>query len=175
MASPRTLLGECLPTGKDANNLQKLLMQSYLEFFNWYLANTFAHYDKVKPTNNTRPRSEAAANTEEITHMAFFELRQYNIRRNKMKEWLKIFSEEIAPFQIAKGMVICVSWHGETDDSVFVWMRRFNSEKERERLYKAVYEDPHWQNEISSRVGKLIDRKKIQVQRIVPTKKSNVQ
>ena len=107
--------------------------------------------------------------------MAFFELRQYKIRRNKMKEWLKIFDEEIAPFQIGKGMVICGSWHGESDDSVFVWMRRFNSEKERERLYKAVYEDPHWQNEISPRVGKLIFRDKIQVQRIVPNKKSNVQ
>ncbi|MBN42670.1 MAG: NIPSNAP family containing protein [Alphaproteobacteria bacterium] len=107
--------------------------------------------------------------------MAFFELRQYKIRRNKMKEWLKVFDEEIAPFQIGKGMVICGSWHGEADDSIFVWMRRFNSEKERERLYKAVYEDPYWQTEIAPRVGKLIFRDKIQVQRIVPNKKSNVQ
>ena len=107
--------------------------------------------------------------------MAFFELRQYAIKRGKRAEWLKIFDEEIAPFQISKGMVVCGSFHGETDDSVFVWIRRFNTEKERVRLYKAVYEDPHWVNEISPRVGKLIDRKKIKVQRIVPNKKSVVQ
>jgi hypothetical protein len=107
--------------------------------------------------------------------MAFFELRQYKIRRGKMKEWLKIFDEEIAPFQISKGMVICGSFHGETDDSIFVWIRRFNNEKERIRLYKAVYQDPHWVSDISPRVGKLIDRKKIQVQRIAPNKKSTVQ
>jgi ribosomal protein L11 methylase PrmA len=107
--------------------------------------------------------------------MAFFELRQYKIRRNKMKDWLKIFNEEIVPFQISKGMVICGSWHGETDDSVFVWIRRFNSEAESKRIYKAVYEDPHWQNDIAPRVGKLIFRDKIQVQRIVANKKSSVQ
>ncbi|MEH6754874.1 MAG: NIPSNAP family protein [Alphaproteobacteria bacterium] len=107
--------------------------------------------------------------------MAFFELRQYKIKRGKMAEWLKLFDEEVVPFQTAKGMVICGSFHGETDDSVFVWMRRFNTEKERVRLYKAVYEDPHWVNEISPLVGKLMDRKKIQVQRIVPNKKSVVQ
>jgi hypothetical protein len=107
--------------------------------------------------------------------MAFFELRQYVIRRGKMKEWLKLFDEEVAPFQISKGMVICGMFHGETDNSVFVWMRRFNSEAERKRLYKAVYEDPHWVNEISPRVGKLMDRSKISVQRIVPNKKSSVQ
>lgn len=107
--------------------------------------------------------------------MAFFELRQYKIKRGKMAEWLKMFDEEVVPFQTSKGMVICGSFHGETDDSVFVWMRRFNNEKERVRLYKAVYEDPHWVNEISPRVGKLMDRKKIQVQRIVPNKKSVVQ
>lgn len=107
--------------------------------------------------------------------MAFFELRQYKIRRGKMAEWLKMFDEEVAPFQISKGMVVCGSFHGETDDSIFVWIRRFNTEKERARLYKAVYEDPYWKNEISPRVGKLIDREKIQVQRIVPNKKSVVQ
>jgi hypothetical protein len=41
-------------------------------------------------------------------------------------------------------MVITGSYRGETDDSVYVWMRRFESEAQRETLYKAVYESDHW-------------------------------
>jgi NIPSNAP protein len=101
--------------------------------------------------------------------MAFYELRQYVILPGKMEAWLKCMEEEIIPFQVAKGMVITGSYRGEKDDSVYVWMRRFESEAERERQYKAVYESDHWKNVISPKVGELIDRSKINVQRIVPT------
>ena len=107
--------------------------------------------------------------------MAFYELRQYHIRRGKMDEWLKFMEEVIIPFQVSKGMVITGSFKHETDSSEYIWMRRFNTEKERERLYKAVYQSEEWQKNISPFVGKLIDREKIQVQRLVPTKKSTVQ
>ena len=70
--------------------------------------------------------------------MAFYELRQYKVRPGKMDEWVKIMEEEIIPFQVSKGMVICGSFRGETDPSVYVWLRRFESEAEREALYKAV-------------------------------------
>jgi len=52
--------------------------------------------------------------------MAFYELRQYKVQPGKMNEWVKIMEEEIIPFQISKGMVICGSFRGETDDSVYV-------------------------------------------------------
>ena len=107
--------------------------------------------------------------------MAFYELRKYKIRRGKMNEWLKLMEGEIIPFQVSKGMVITGSFRGETDDSVYIWLRRFNNEKERERLYRAVYEDPHWTNDIAPRVGKLMQREKIEIQRIIPTKKSTTQ
>ncbi len=107
--------------------------------------------------------------------MAFYELRQYVIREGKMEAWLKCMEEEIIPFQSAKGMVITGSYRGETDDSVYVWTRRFESEEERERLYKAVYESDHWKNNISPKVGELIDRSQIKVQRIVPTRLSTSQ
>jgi len=104
--------------------------------------------------------------------MPFYELRQYEIRPGKMAAWLTLMEEEIVPFQASKGMVIPASFRGETDDSVFVWMRRFESEAEREKLYAAVYEDDHWKNVISPRIGELIDRETIKVQRIVPTSRS---
>src|SRR6266446_1722721 len=61
--------------------------------------------------------------------MAFYELRQYKVRPGKIDQWVKIMEEEIIPFQVSKGMVICGSFRGETDPSVYVWLRRFESEK----------------------------------------------
>jgi hypothetical protein len=107
--------------------------------------------------------------------MAFYELRQYTIRPGKMEAWLKCMEEEIIPFQVAKGVVITGSYRGEKDDSVYVWMRRFEDEAERERLYKAVYESEHWKNVIGPKVGELIDRSTISVQRLLPTRLSTAQ
>ena len=103
--------------------------------------------------------------------MAFYELRQYKVRPGKMQEWLKVMEEEIIPFQVAKGMVITGSFRGEADESVYVWLRRFESEA----LYKAVYESDHWKKEIAPRIPDLLDREKMVVTRIVPTTRSAVQ
>ncbi len=107
--------------------------------------------------------------------MAFYELRQYLIKPGQMDAWLKLFHEEILPFQVGKGMLITGIWRGETDDSVFVWTRRFESEAQRVALYAAVYEDPHWKTSISPRVGECIDRPSIKVQRITATTLSPAQ
>lgn len=106
--------------------------------------------------------------------MAFYELRQYKVLPGKLDEWVRIMEEEIIPFQVSKGMVICGSFRGETDNSVYVWLRRFESEAEREALYKAVYESEYWKNEIAPRVAQYLDRPNIVVTRIVPTPKSTV-
>ena len=92
-----------------------------------------------------------------------------------MQEWLKVMEEEIIPFQVAKSMVITGSYRGETDDSVYVWMRRFESEAQREALYKAVYESDHWKKEIAPRIPDLLDREKMVVTRIQPTSRSAAQ
>jgi hypothetical protein len=104
--------------------------------------------------------------------MAFYELRQYHVRPGKMDEWVKIMEEEIIPFQVSKGMVITGSFRGETDDSKYVWLRRFESEAEREALYKAVYETDHWKTKIAPRVPDCLDRDKMVITRIVSTPKS---
>ena len=107
--------------------------------------------------------------------MAFYELRQYHINPGRMDEWVAYMEGTIIPFQVSQGMVITASFRGEEDDSVYVWMRRFESEAQREALYAAVYESDFWRNDVSPRVGELIDRARINVQRIVPTPKSVAQ
>ena len=72
-------------------------------------------------------------------------------------------------------MVITGSFRGETDASVYVWLRRFDSEAQREVLYKEVYESDFWKTKISPRVPEYLDRSAIVVTRIVATPKSTVQ
>jgi hypothetical protein len=106
--------------------------------------------------------------------MAFYELRQYKVKPGKMDEWVQIMEQEIIPFQVSKGMVICGSFRGETDESCYVWLRRFESEEQREALYKAVYETDYWKNDMGPRVPNYLIREENVVQRIVPTPKSTV-
>jgi hypothetical protein len=107
--------------------------------------------------------------------MAFYELRQYKVRPGMLDGWIKIMEEEIIPFQVSKGMVICGSFRGETDPSVYIWLRRFESEAEREALYKAVYESEHWKTQIAPRVPEYLDRSAMVITRIIATPKSTVQ
>jgi hypothetical protein len=72
-------------------------------------------------------------------------------------------------------MVICGSFRGETDPSVYVWLRRFESEQQREVLYKAVYESDYWTEKIAPRVPEFLDRPNNVITRIVATPKSTVQ
>tara|TARA_B100000749_G_scaffold84734_1_gene64531 strand:- start:1389 stop:1709 length:321 start_codon:yes stop_codon:yes gene_type:complete len=105
----------------------------------------------------------------------FYELRQYKIVDGKMDAFVELMESEIIPFQIGKGMVITGSFRGEEDPTTYVWMRRFSSESERERLYEAVYESDDWKTSFAPRVGELMDRSGIKVQRIVPTPRSVTQ
>jgi hypothetical protein len=102
----------------------------------------------------------------------FFELRQYRIKDGKMDEWVQFMESEIIPFQVSKGMVVIGSFVGEEEEDLYIWIRRFEDEVEREKLYKAVYEDPHWLEELSPRVGDIMDRERIVVTRMLPTGRS---
>ena len=107
--------------------------------------------------------------------MAFYELRQYTVRPGQMDTWLKIMEEEIIPFQVAKGMVISASFRGEEDDSVYVWIRRFESEEHRQALYDAVYGTTEWTEGISPRLTDVLDREAMVVTRLTPTQMSILQ
>jgi hypothetical protein len=107
--------------------------------------------------------------------MAFYELRQYKVLPDKLESWVKMMETEIIPFQVSKGMVITGSFHGETDESVYIWLRRFDSEEQRVALYAAVYESDYWKTQIAPRVPEHLDRSAIVVTRIVPTPKSVAQ
>lgn len=101
-----------------------------------------------------------------------FELRQYRILPGQRDTWVKFMEDVLIPFQVSKGMVIVGSFVAEEDDDLYVWIRRFDSEQEREQLYRAVYESDHWKSTIAPRISEMLDREKMVVTRLVPTPRS---
>ena len=98
-----------------------------------------------------------------------FELRRYEIRAGRRAEWVDFMEDVIIPFQTTKGVVVCGSFISETEPDVYYWLRRFDDEAERARLYVAVYEDPLWLERIKPTIDELLDRDSMQVTRLNPT------
>ena len=105
----------------------------------------------------------------------FFELRQYRMRPGEEANWVNYMEEVIIPFQISKGMVILGSFVGEEEKDLYVWIRRFESEEQREQLYEAVYESDTWKNEIAPKIPDMMDRSQIKVTRLEATPRSVIQ
>ena len=105
----------------------------------------------------------------------FFELREYRTLPGQRENWVNFMEEEIIPFQVSKGMVILGSFTGEEEDDLYIWIRRFESEAQREKLYEAVYQSDRWVNEIGPKVPQMLDRDKIVVRRIEATPRSVIQ
>jgi len=78
----------------------------------------------------------------------FFELREYRTQPGERENWVKFMEEQIIPFQVSKGMVIVASFVGQEEDDLYIWVRRFESEAQREKVYEAVYESDTWKNDI---------------------------
>src|SRR5260370_369650 len=102
----------------------------------------------------------------------FFELRQYHIHPGQQKAWVKGMEEEIIPFQVKMGMVILGSFVGEEDQSVYGWIRRFESEAERRPLYDVVSQSDYWKNAISPPVPTMSDLSPLYVTRLTAPPRS---
>jgi hypothetical protein len=102
----------------------------------------------------------------------FCELRQYRTKPGQRENWVRYMEEVIIPFQTSKGMTILGSFTGQEEDDLYVWIRRFEDEADRERLYQEVYESDHWKNVIAPKIPDMLDRDKIKVSRIEPTSQS---
>src|SRR6266567_7651808 len=97
----------------------------------------------------------------------FYELRQYRTRPGQRENWVRFMEEVIIPFQTKQGMTISGSFigqpaggagsgrrgaNGTEDDDLYVWIRRFESEGDRDHLYAAVYESDHWKEQIAPKI-----------------------
>jgi hypothetical protein len=104
-----------------------------------------------------------------------FELRQYRMKPGQRERWVKWMEEKIIPYQVSLGVTILGSFISDEDPDLYVWLRRFDSEQERQRLYAEMYESPTWINEIKPVNDGMIIREKIQVTRLRATPRSVIQ
>jgi hypothetical protein len=104
-----------------------------------------------------------------------YELRQYQVKKGKMKQWVKLFEEEIVPFQVSMGMVIPASFTAIQKKDQFVWLRRFKNEAERARLYRTVYEHRQWKEVILPKVKQVLVMSAVASTQMSPTAKSVLQ
>lgn len=107
--------------------------------------------------------------------MAFFEFRNYFVRDGQMDAWLSLMQDEIIPFAVECGTVFCGSFVDLEDPTAYHWIRRFEDEAHREKIYQRFYESDRWVNELSPRVGALLLREKSIIHRLDPTSLSPMQ
>ncbi|MEI7811572.1 MAG: NIPSNAP family protein [Ignavibacteria bacterium] len=102
----------------------------------------------------------------------FFELRQYRLKPGTRDKWIKLMEEEIIPFQTSKGIEVVASFIDLEDPDLYIWIRKFKNDEEKERLYKAVYESAEWLDVIKPKSDEIILRKEIKVNKIEATSAS---
>ena len=99
----------------------------------------------------------------------FFELREYRTQPGQRENWVRFMEEVIIPFQVSKGMVIVGTFVGQEEDDLYIWIRRFDGEEQREKLYEAVYESDTWRDDIGPKIPSMLKRSNTVVRRIEAT------
>lgn len=96
--------------------------------------------------------------------MKIIELREYRIKTGKTQEWLTWMRDELLPYQRSKGMKILATYitQGADGADYFVWLREFDDEASRQRLYEETYND-WWNSEIRPKVFELVEQDAISV------------
>ncbi|NLX36565.1 MAG: NIPSNAP family containing protein [Chloroflexi bacterium] len=100
----------------------------------------------------------------------FFEFRQYKMDPSRRAHFAELMDTVVIPFQVSKGMIVVGAWVDQEDPSLYYWMRRFESEEERIRLYETVYQSDGWLNEVKPQLGDTVQE--IVVKRIEPSPRS---
>ena len=119
----------------------------------------------------------------------FFELRIYEVYPNKMSDWVEFMNKEIIPFQEERGMEINGTFimnssdqffeesgerkmHSEKKESTYVWIRRFQGQDQKNKLYKAVYESNEWIEYYRPKVSEMVNLNSIIVHNLSATEMS---
>lgn len=72
------------------------------------------------------------------------EIRTYKLQPGKGPEFVAWFENEVAPAMEAAGMPVLGSFVSTEDEDLFVYLRRFEDEEERDRLTAAFYSSDAW-------------------------------
>jgi hypothetical protein len=98
----------------------------------------------------------------------FIEHYEYQVNPGMWDQWEEFMVEHAVPYQQSCGMRILGLFWADDDHTRFVWMRLFDNEEERVRLYAAVYESEHWQQKMLPEVRRLVVTGSSRTTRLVP-------
>ena len=101
-----------------------------------------------------------------------FELREYRCRPGRRDEFARYMDETLIPFQVSMGVVVVGSFIDREDPDRYVWIRRFDTEEDRERIYEKMYGSDRWKSELLPTVGKMVRREESVITQLHPTPKS---
>ncbi len=101
-----------------------------------------------------------------------FELREYHCKPGRRDEFVALMEEVIIPLNVKAGAVVVASFVGESDDDTYIWIRRFDNEEHRARLYEEIYQSDFWKTEIAPKTGEMLDRSLHRITRLNPTPRS---
>ena len=72
------------------------------------------------------------------------DVRIYTVNRGEMDDWLRLWTEQIAPLHARLGMNIEGAWVNRPQNE-FVWARSFEDEADQQEKMKQFYESPERQ------------------------------
>ena len=80
--------------------------------------------------------------------MAVIEVRIYTIHQGKREEFVKLYDGVLLPAQRRFGLEVLGQFISLDDDQTFVWLRRFDSQQERQRKWGEFYGSDLWRNQL---------------------------
>ncbi len=103
-----------------------------------------------------------------------FELRSYWTFPGQRDRWIRYMDDRIIPYMTRNGMTVVGSFVSNDDPDLYFWIRRFETEEERSRLYSAVYGAPEWGDDILPPILTMVDKDRVQVTIVSPTMTSGL-
>ncbi len=87
-----------------------------------------------------------------------YELREYRIKTGCLTRWIDVMESLVIPFQREKGMDVVGSFVAVDVEDLYIWIRRFENESERKRLYDLVYGSSYWNDTVRPAMGDMLLR-----------------
>jgi NIPSNAP len=106
--------------------------------------------------------------------MSVIEVRIYTIHEGMRDEFVKLYDEVLLPAQQRFGLDVLGQFTSTDDDQTFVWLRRFDSQDERQRKWDEFYGSDLWKTELGPRANAMI-KDSDNVIAVVPTPGSAIQ
>lgn len=98
-----------------------------------------------------------------------YELRQYWAQPGCRDELVELMTTRILPYQIEAGVDVVATFVAADDPDAYVWIRRWSSEADFERVTAAVYGGDEWLNDLQPAVRRLMARERTTVTMLTPT------